>query len=332
MSHSNPAPDVPIHQPGTFYPTFDSASAAVVKPRRRRFDISAAGTLLLGLPWMVLSLFVVACLSLLAGERWTIWIVLGWALSGVVVAIPATEDLLARAMLRMRKPTLSERQRFTGAWTAVLQAAEIPEKRFRLWVQDSDEVNAFAAGGHVVAVTRWAVESLHPRQLEAVLAHELGHHLGGHAWVSLVTYWYSIPARMLWSAIRTVIRATLVVLSIFSAVGYLLGLLFVGFICLMYFGAAANTQSVFAKFVMLGPILAPIAVAYFSRRGELKADKTAASLGYGHDLIVVLRQWQAEGHDDAIRAMSGFRRLFATHPETTTRIRAVEAHLNRTGQ
>jgi Zn-dependent protease with chaperone function len=38
------------------------------------------------------------------------------------------------------------------------------------------------------------VQRLSPVQLEAVLAHELGHHLGGHPWASLLRYWYSLPA------------------------------------------------------------------------------------------------------------------------------------------
>ena len=61
--------------------------------------------------------------------------------------------------------------------------------RYSLWIQDSDDVNATPTPGHTVAVTRWALYTLPPAHLEAVLAHELSHHLGGRAWLSLLSFW-----------------------------------------------------------------------------------------------------------------------------------------------
>ena len=42
--------------------------------------------------------------------------------------------------------------------------------------------------GQRSAVTRWAFYTLPPTHLEAALAHELGHHLGGGDWVSLLEF------------------------------------------------------------------------------------------------------------------------------------------------
>ena len=47
-------------------------------------------------------------------------------------------------------------------------------------VIDSDELNAFACGGHLVVVTSFAFRRLTARQLAGVLAHELGHFLSLH--------------------------------------------------------------------------------------------------------------------------------------------------------
>ena len=44
----------------------------------------------------------------------------------------------------------------------------------------SDELNAFACGGHLVVVTTFAIAELPARELAGVLAHELSHHLGMH--------------------------------------------------------------------------------------------------------------------------------------------------------
>ncbi|WP_235967803.1 M48 family metalloprotease [Streptomyces mesophilus] len=58
-----------------------------------------------------------------------------------------------------------------------------------MWTEESQDLNAYAAAGHTVGVSRFALENLPSAQLAAVLAHELGHHTGGHAW--------SLTARLL---------------------------------------------------------------------------------------------------------------------------------------
>ncbi|MGH3899749.1 MAG: M48 family metalloprotease [Pseudonocardiaceae bacterium] len=47
-----------------------------------------------------------------------------------------------------------------------------------LVLDDARVVNASASAGHLVAVTRQALQNLTPVQLAGVLAHEFGHHLG----------------------------------------------------------------------------------------------------------------------------------------------------------
>ncbi|MFF4735893.1 M48 family metalloprotease [Streptomyces sp. NPDC001262] len=57
------------------------------------------------------------------------------------------------------------------------------------------ELNATAAAGHIVAVTRPATDRSPNSQLAAILAHELGHHVGGHPWAAMLADWYALPAR-----------------------------------------------------------------------------------------------------------------------------------------
>lgn len=331
MSEWNPAPEGMGDRPQVFEAPDVFHDVGLPRRRRRVIDLSTAVTLLLGVPWMVLSLFVVAIVGLIVGEAWVGWIIGGWLLSGVLAFVRFTEDAVARVMLRMRKPTRAESQRLDAAWASVLRSAGVERNRYRLWVEDSNGINASASGGHIVGVTRRAVRSLPPRQLEAVLAHELGHHLGGHSWAALITYWYSIPARVLFAAVRAVVRFLLAVASWVSIVGYLLGLLFLVLLGLAYWNAARNSGSYITQFVMLGPVLAPVVVAYFGRRSEMSADRTAAELGYGDDLLGVLTRWQHEGHDTVARQASAFRRLFATHPLVATRIRALETFMSKAG-
>ena len=76
-------------------------------------------------------------------------------------------------------------------------------------VENSAELNAMAAAGHVVGVTTYSLNHLSSGNLAAVLAHELGHHTGGHAWAGLLGYWYSLPGRMAWSLARGFARIAL---------------------------------------------------------------------------------------------------------------------------
>ena len=74
-----------------------------------------------------------------------------------------------------------------------MQQAGHPAKRFVLAVTDSPELNAYACGGHVVAVSTGALELLPDDELHGVLAHELGHHLGLHTVALTITHWLSLP-------------------------------------------------------------------------------------------------------------------------------------------
>jgi hypothetical protein len=56
-------------------------------------------------------------------------------------------------------------------------------------------VVAVASG--TIALTNWSLYMLPQRNLEAVLAHELAHHLPLPQKVSLFIYWLSLPARMM---------------------------------------------------------------------------------------------------------------------------------------
>ena len=61
----------------------------------------------------------------------------------------------------------------------------------------SDELNAYACGGHLVVVTSFAVAELPRRELAGVLAHELSHHLGLHTVALTIRHWLSLPVVLL---------------------------------------------------------------------------------------------------------------------------------------
>ncbi len=75
---------------------------------------------------------------------------------------------------------------FERATTALARKAGVPILRFgMLRTKMPEEVNAFAMTGNRIIVTESLVRGMTPREVDAVIAHELGHHKHGH------TSWFS---------------------------------------------------------------------------------------------------------------------------------------------
>ncbi len=304
---------------------------------KRGFHTSAAVTVLLGLPWLSASIMVVWLVTeVVMPDSVFRWVVLGVFLaSGLLVFWPVAEAIIARAMFRVRAPTDREKRYLDSVWSPVATAAGVRPDRYRLWIEESDAVNAFAAAGHTVAVTRWALSSLPPHQLSAVLAHELGHHIGGHAWASLIMYWYSVPGRVVARALYRVYYWTLVVVGTIASafdrtglVGCTATILLRSFRFLTLVVLVGLALSVHP--VLLALFAVPLVLAWFSRRGEKYADRIAAELGYGPALIEVFQSWIHQGRDTRVREQGMRAQLFASHPTCADRIRALEKRLDRT--
>lgn len=63
----------------------------------------------------------------------------------------------------------------------VAEAAQIPEKRLKIHIVNDDDFNAFVTGGEDVFIyTGLLTRIKNPNALQAVVAHEMGHMIGGH--------------------------------------------------------------------------------------------------------------------------------------------------------
>ncbi|RLK59568.1 STE24 endopeptidase [Actinokineospora cianjurensis] len=271
-----------------------------------------------GLPGFVSSLVVVGLLAgLVWSAGWVVWVVaVLWVLSGAVTFVPSVEALLAKLMFDMRPPTTVEMTRLRPLWESVCVAASANSSKYSLWVEQSKELNAFAAGGRTVAVTRRALE-LPPRALEAILAHELGHHLSGHSRVSLLAWWYELPAQGAIWLVTTAMRLVLAVGKVFARFGSSAGALAATLLSLLLLAGLIALN----PWLLLMPLLSPL-LAWSRRLGEYRADATAAGFGYGPDLVTVLSGWLAAEH--AVRRPLRVRML-ASHPATADRIRRLRA-------
>ncbi|GAA2260272.1 M48 family metalloprotease [Actinomadura luteofluorescens] len=286
---------------------------------RRTIDGASLSRLLFGLPWFLTSLVVVLLVGAIAGAVAAPLgplVVLGWLGSGAVVFWGRAESWFARSLLRCRPPTEDERDRLAPIWDEVTRRAGVDGSRYSLWIEPAAEMNAQAGAGHIVAITDWTLRTQQPRSLAAILAHELGHHMGGHAWSTLVVLWYSLPGRVAVRATRAVVRFALHMIRAFSALGWSLAivvLIFIGFGLVLA-----------APYLVLLPAL-PYAAAYASRAAELRADRFAARLGYGEDLLQTLRTLrEVESGAPQENRIAGY---LATHPPAAERVRAVEFFL-----
>jgi STE24 endopeptidase len=298
--------------------------------------------------WL-LSLVVVALpaygAALLAGwEPVTVTILAcaAWTASAVLVVARPVEAGLARLLYRsLRRPRPAELARIAPALERVCRRAGVDPGRYLLRVEDKRQVNAFALGGHLLSVTRTALE-LPDDLLEAVLAHELGHHRHLHPLAIILGWWYLLPFEAGDRLVRAIRRVTRWLARSFGRLSDRTGGLAGGrgpegalgmlvLLVLLAVLVVAGTVLV----VVLGVVWLPLALlvqlarvlsAALARAGEKAADRHAAELGYGPALIQVLGLFlQVERSVPPPRGMAA---LLRSHPSSQSRIDAITQTLH----
>jgi Zn-dependent protease with chaperone function len=313
-------------------------------PARARVSGTAVGMFAIVVLIWLLSLVVVGGLAygaaVLAGWRPLPAAALAgaaWTASAVLTLVRPVEAGLARLLYRsLRRPRPAELARIAPALERVCLAAGTDPGRYLLRVQEQRQVNAFALGGHLLAVTRTALE-LPDDMLEAVLAHEVGHHKHLHPRAIILGWWYLLPFEggdRLLRGIRRVTRGMARTFTRLSdrtggvaggrAADGALGML----VLLAVLGVLVVAGSLLV--VVLGVLWLPLALlvrlarvlgAALSRAGEHAADRHAAELGYGPGLLRVLALFlQAEQSAPRPRGMAA---LLRSHPTCRSRIQAI---------
>lgn len=239
------------------------------------------------------------------------------ALGTLLFFRPVQRAVLQR-LLGARTPTRAEMDVLRRAWFEVAQANHIPPGRLVLSVIDSDDLNAFASGGHLVVVSSFAIRNLSHDQLVGVLAHELCHHLGMHTVALTVSQWLSIPIILLAKvgfALQNVADAATNSFARRSEWGEFIGRTVSGILTMVSW--------MFLAMITLSQYVANVV----GKGAEFKADEMVVDMGFGRGLRDALRVVRDDGHSG--RPMKWQDRLVMGHPPARTRIARIEAQLRR---
>lgn len=324
--------------------TYQSSGRAPLSPSRRGVSATFAGMLaIVALTW-ALSLIVVGPLAygagvLLGGDgRSALMVgVLCWTASAALVLVRPVEARFARQLFKVRRPTEPELERLRPVWERTCRRAGLDQRDFTLRVEDTQLVNAFALGAHFVAVTRRALE-LPDELLEAVLAHELGHHRDRHPLAATLGWWYLMPFSLLSVVLRRVRGATKAISRVFSAlkrrVGQVSGgrplqgpLGLVGMLVILGALVVVGALLLLVLCVVWLPlwlvtVASRLLSAALSRASEYAADRRATELGYGDGLTRVLELFEVD--EQRAPRQRGLAARLASHPSCRSRIQAVQ--------
>jgi len=279
--------------------------------------------LLLLAPLTVLCLtpFVYVASEVLPGGFW-LWVIL-YFVALVVVLIPGLGFLQVWLVCpQSRKPSPQELARLTPLWDRVLgRVGRGKRRRYRLRVEDDQRVNASAGGGSLVIVTTRALMSLPDNQLEAVLAHEFGHHVGFHPIMLLLQQWMARP--FAWAERLSVV--------VHNLLAWLAGWRMHPLAFVLVWAAILLIR---AALLVLDAVVkaATLLLLFLGRQAEYKADTVATKLGYGNALIAALthidQQYEAavSRQQPSVPASS----FWDTHPPTPNRIAKIRTLLANT--
>jgi Zn-dependent protease with chaperone function len=285
--------------------------------RSRRIERSAVTALLpvaaLVPFWLLAMAIIWVPIRLVTGIAF--WVVpVAWlALGGLLFVSPVQIAVLSR-LFGARRPYDDELAIIAPIWRDLAARANLPQYRYSIRVIDSDDLNAFACGGHLVIVTSFALEQLTPRELSGVLAHELSHHLGWHTAALTIGHWLSLPVVTLARFgffLQIVARAATVSFASHSA-------------ALTALGRVVAALLTVVSWVFLAALYASDALSNIVGHGsEFEADRRAVRMGYGRDLADALRVVIQLG--GGARAIGWRARLATSHPPARTRVARIEA-------
>ena len=245
-----------------------------------------------------------------------IWVLVAFAATGPLLFVRRFQVLVLTPILGARPPTPFEQRAIEPLWQEILHAGKLSDDRYVIRILPSDELNAFACGGHMVVVTSFAVEELSTPELQGVLAHELSHHLGLHTVAITIGHWLSTPVVML---ARIGVFLENVAIAVRESYGKDSPTI----------DSITNAAAVVIRalsWIFTAAIRGGVALGNLvGHDSEFDADRRAVRMGFGRELASALRRVLAAHHTP--RPVGWRERMASSHPSARTRVARIEALL-----
>ncbi len=275
--------------------------------------------MIIGGPFLFLLLWLISQRDLLGSLWWVyLWIIVSLFSMGVQVFYPVLIapifnkfSPLEDGKLRTRLESLLKRCKFSSAGLFLMDGS-----------RRSNHGNAFFAGmgkARRIVLFDTLVSKLSHSEIEAVLAHELGHYKCGHVPMNIITN--LIFSFIIFAAFGSLIDSN----EFYSGLG--LG------------GEILNTQTVYGNscfmivfFLVLPIILFPFEplTSMLSRKHEFEADNYAAKNSRAEDLISALVKLYRD-NASPVTTDRWFSLFFDSHPPASVRINTLETNQGKVG-
>jgi Zn-dependent protease with chaperone function len=255
----------------------------VYEPRKRTGTGPAA--LIAVIPVLTTEAAIIVPCAVAAQLRWPSWgaalPLAVWVGVAFLLSVPRFGAALGRGSIR--EPTEAERARLEGPWQSVTHRAALSGSKYRLGVTDRDDLNACTPSGHLVIVTAKSARSQSTTQLEAVLAHELGHRSGWRGVATFANTRLSWPSKLLWWTLRTLWSPVEPMWK--RAVEWHRP---IGFLLVLLLAATATAFTIVAAIPAALTYAARLVTRPLTEHTEYQADTYAVRLGLGTELLAAI--------------------------------------------
>jgi len=232
--------------------------------------------------------------------------------AGVLLFLKPVQEFVLAPLLGARRPTDDQRARLNTAWRSVLQLNRIGHRHYVLAVLPSNEVNAYACGGHLVIVTTYAIDTLPRDELCGVLAHELSHHLGFHTIALTIGHWLSLPILILAKVGFYLRNVAVAATRSFARTS----------VALSISGHVISAVLYAISWLFLAGLMASTAIgSWVGKRSEFQADERVVTMGMGRELAKALRRAAATAGTELGEGAT------TSHPPARTRVARIEASM-----
>lgn len=246
-----------------------------------------------------------------------VWIGLLFVSFIILYQLPPVQSLHL-SFTGITKPQGELGEYLVACWQDVCQRAGVNPQKYRLYVGQSGEVNAFAMGHDRVVVYAGLLAEMEPAELKGVLAHELSHLVHRDTTYGMTSFAIGSAYNLVLRVFSFIIMLIVFVHNIIRFIPFIniLSFFFTLIILALNFIVRIMNSAVNTAFVLLSP--------FGSRIAEYRADRYAHELGLGMELASALAKLSRYGDTHGF-----INQLFSDHPPLYKRVAKLQQLANK---